>query len=103
MSHDDLTARVLSIIAEAQQLPPEAVTLDSTFDELQIDSLGAVGILSEMESAFDIEVPNQLVLKIRTIREVVGAVRTLAAPAADRGAVARPAPDAPAAARPAMH
>lgn len=73
----DLTARVLAIIAECQHLPPDAVTLDSSFDELQIDSLGAVAIVAEVETAFDIEVPNERVLAIRSVRDIVAAVASL--------------------------
>jgi acyl carrier protein len=34
---EELTARILKVIADSQKLPPEKVTIDSTFDELGID------------------------------------------------------------------
>lgn len=81
MSHTpappDLTERVIRIVADGRQCPPEAVTLDSTFDELGIDSLGAVAILGEIEEGFGIEVPNELVFRIRSVRDVVTALAPL--------------------------
>ena len=50
MSHEELTARVRSIIAATQHLPQEKITADSTFEELGIDSLDGINILFAVES-----------------------------------------------------
>ena len=49
--------RVIEIIAEQAVLEPADVTLDSTLEDLGIDSLGLVESIFAIEEAFDISVP----------------------------------------------
>ena len=49
--------QVIAIIAEQAVLEPEDVTLDSTLEDLGIDSLGLVESIFAIEEAFDITVP----------------------------------------------
>ncbi|MET4129442.1 acyl carrier protein [Roseovarius sp. MBR-6] len=49
--------RVIAIIAEQAVLEPADVTLDSTLEDLGIDSLGLVESIFAIEEAFDIAVP----------------------------------------------
>ncbi|MFD0858155.1 acyl carrier protein [Roseovarius aquimarinus] len=49
--------RVIAIIAEQAMLEPSDVTLDSTLEDLGVDSLGLVESIFAIEEAFDINVP----------------------------------------------
>ena len=49
--------RVINIIAEQAVLEPSDVTMDSTLEDLGIDSLGLVESIFAIEEAFDIQVP----------------------------------------------
>ncbi len=49
--------KVINIIAEQAVLEPSDVTLDSTLEDLGIDSLGLVESIFAIEEAFDISVP----------------------------------------------
>ncbi len=49
--------RVIAIIAEQAVLEPSDVTMDSTLEDLGIDSLGLVESIFAIEEAFDIQVP----------------------------------------------
>ena len=53
----DVQDRVIAIIAEQAMLEPSDVTLDSTPEELGIDSLGLVESIFAIEETFDISVP----------------------------------------------
>ncbi len=53
----DIEKRVISIIAEQAMLEPSDVTLDSSLEDLGIDSLGLVEAIFAIEEAFDINVP----------------------------------------------
>jgi acyl carrier protein len=77
MSDEELTARVLAIIAETQRRKPEEVTIDSTFEELGIDSMDGVNIVFALESEFNINVPDEEVKTIRSIRDILAGVRKL--------------------------
>lgn len=49
--------KVIEIIAEQAVLEPSDVTMDSTLEDLGIDSLGLVESIFAIEEAFDISVP----------------------------------------------
>ncbi|MCZ4351408.1 phosphopantetheine-binding protein [Roseovarius aestuarii] len=49
--------RVIAIISEQALLDPQDVTVDSTLEELGIDSLGLVESIFAIEEAFDVSVP----------------------------------------------
>ncbi|MGR3494270.1 acyl carrier protein [Citreimonas sp.] len=53
----DVEDRVIAIVAEQAMLEPSDVTLDSTPEELGIDSLGLVEAIFAIEETFDISVP----------------------------------------------
>ena len=49
--------RVIRIIAEQAVLDPSDVTMDSTLEDLGIDSLGLVESIFAIEEEFDVSVP----------------------------------------------
>ena len=49
--------KVIEIIAEQAVLDVSDVTMDSTLEELGIDSLGLVESIFAIEEAFDVQVP----------------------------------------------
>jgi acyl carrier protein len=49
--------KVIAIIAEQALLEPSDVTMDSTLEQLGIDSLGLVESIFAIEEAFDISIP----------------------------------------------
>ena len=69
--------RVIDVIARSQKLPREQVTIDSEFTALDIDSVDAIEILFELESEFNIVIPDEKIHSVRTVRQVVDAVEQL--------------------------
>ena len=63
--------KVVSVIAAAKGIPPEQIPLDSTFQELKIDSLAGIGIIYDLEDAFNVTISNEEAEQIRTVRQVV--------------------------------
>lgn len=76
---DSLESQVISIIAKRRKLDPSTVTLDSTFDQLGIDSLDAADLLFTFEDTFGIVVPDEAAQRMKTVREVVDGIRRLTA------------------------
>jgi len=79
MSNEELTERVRRIIATAQHLPEDKVTADSTFAELNIDSLDGINILFAVESEFNVNIPDEAAQTIRSVRDVVEGIAKLLA------------------------
>jgi acyl carrier protein len=76
---DELIARVTGVIARTQHIAPETVTIDSTFEELKIDSLDGINILFALESEFDVDIPDDAARQIRSVREMVEGIDKLLA------------------------
>ena len=76
---DGLGAQVIRVIAQTQRIPLESISLDSTFEELKIDSLDGINIVFALENEFGIEIPDEGVQNLRSVRETVEGVRKLVA------------------------
>lgn len=63
--------RILNVIAKEQHLAPEKVTMDSTFEELGIDSLDGVSIMFALEEEFDVSIPDSVARQAKSVRNVV--------------------------------
>ena len=74
---DELGTHVIRVIARSQRMPVESISLDSTFEELKIDSLDGINIVFELEKEFHIEIPDEGVQNLRSVRETVEGVRQL--------------------------
>ena len=80
---EELTQRVLKVIATSKRIPLEQVAIDSEFQQLNIDSMDAVEILFALENEFDINIPDEDVREVRNVRQMVeGVARLVAAKAA---------------------
>lgn len=77
MPDDDLTRRIIDVIANTQHMAREKITLDSTFQELNIDSLDGINILFALENEFNVNIPDEAAQNIRTVREMVEGVTRL--------------------------
>ena len=74
---DELTKKVIATMAVTQHIPEDKITIESTFQELGIDSLDGINILFALESAFDISIPDDAAKEIRSVKEMVDGVRQL--------------------------
>ena len=76
---NDIAQRCIEIIAKSKSIPPQSISLDSTFDSLAIDSLDKINISFEVEEAFDIEIPDDALGSLKTVGDVVAGVRKIRA------------------------
>lgn len=78
-SPDAVAQRVLRIIADNQKKDPASVTVESTFEELGLDSMDAVNIVFTVENEFNVNVPDEEMKNIRSVRDIVEGVQKLVA------------------------
>ncbi len=76
---DQLGSRVINVIARTQRIPAESITLDSTFDELKIDSLDGINIVFALENEFAIEIPDEGLQNMRSVRQITEGIEKLLA------------------------
>ena len=74
---DDIASRVIELVAQSKNLPASAVNLDTTFDELQIDSLDKINLTFAVEEMFSIEIPDERLNSLKTVGDVVRGVEQL--------------------------
>jgi acyl carrier protein len=74
---DALAAKVMAVIAKTQRIPPETLSIDSSFEELKIDSLDGINIIFAIENEFAINIPDEGVNNLKTVRQVVEGVHKL--------------------------
>jgi acyl carrier protein len=72
---DQLERQVIDIIAQKKRLPPENITLDSTFLDLGIDSLDGMDLLFAFEDTFNISIPDDVAQQMKTVRQVTDGLR----------------------------
>jgi acyl carrier protein len=87
----ELTQRVLKVIATSKRIPLEQVTIESEFQQLNIDSMDAVEILFALENEFDINIPDDDVREVRNVRQMIEGVARLVAAKAGAGPSLGPA------------
>jgi acyl carrier protein len=76
---DDIATRCITIIANSKNIPADTITLASTFDELNVDSLDKINISFEVEEAFAIEIPDEALSTLKTVGDMVEGVTRLRA------------------------
>lgn len=79
MATDDITQRVIEVIAKTIHKPMESIQADSSFESIGMDSLDGIQILFALEQEFDISIPDEEAKKIRGIPDVVAGVTQLIA------------------------
>jgi acyl carrier protein len=76
---DDIESRIIELVARTKNMPPADVKMDSTFDELQIDSLDKINLSFAVEEMFSVEIPDESLNSLKTVGDVVRGVETLRA------------------------
>lgn len=76
---DDIELQIIAMIAKKKKLDPGQVTLDTAFADIGIDSLDAIDLVFTFEDTFNVNVPDVAVQRVRTVRDVVDAVREVMA------------------------
>ncbi len=73
----DIEARVNEIVVEQLKVDDAAsVTNDASFiDDLGADSLDTVQLIMELESEFDVEIPDEESTKIKTVQDAIDFIK----------------------------
>ena len=74
---ENVEQRVIEAIARSQKASPEQVTLETTFEQLGMSSLDALGLIFDLEEEFGVSIPNEEAMALRNVRQAVESVRRL--------------------------
>lgn len=76
---DTVTQKVIAAIAKTKKIAQDDISLDSTFEELKVDSLDGLNVFFELEEIFDIDIPDDRAREMRSVRDVVEGLEKLLA------------------------
>ena len=75
--NQDVRTAAIGAIAKQKNLDPATVTEGATLEALGISSLDAITIVYEIEDQFDVEVPNEALERLRTVRDIIEGIEEL--------------------------
>jgi acyl carrier protein len=73
-TNETVYAKVAELIAATADIPLEKITSESKFQDLGMDSLDALAMISDLEEEYKIKIPNQEILKIKTVGQAVESI-----------------------------
>jgi len=74
---NDVQTRIIELIAKSKNLPASSIGMDTTFEELQIDSLDKINLSFDVEEMFSIQIPDESLNSLKTVGDVVRGVEHL--------------------------
>ncbi|HUJ80896.1 MAG TPA: acyl carrier protein [Candidatus Acidoferrales bacterium] len=74
---DSVEEKVIATLAAVKRIPAEQIKLDSSLQDLGVDSLDTFTLLFELESKFNISIPDDEARNIRTVNDIVTGVQKI--------------------------
>ena len=71
MDDPTVAQRVIAVVAKTRKIPPEQISLETTFEELGMDSLDGLNLIFELEEEFNINIPDENALTVRSVGQLV--------------------------------
>ncbi|HEV8131358.1 MAG TPA: phosphopantetheine-binding protein [Acidobacteriota bacterium] len=74
MTDQEVQDRVLAVFRKNRRVGEASLDLETTFDQLRLDSLEVFSIVFDLEDEFKIAIPDNAAQNMRCIRDVVEAI-----------------------------
>jgi acyl carrier protein len=87
--------RTLAVIAKFKNKPVEELSLETALKDLEMDSLDGLNLVFELEEEFDILIPDDKALTMKTIGEMVEGIDLLLSGEIPQANAAAPPPTNP--------
>jgi acyl carrier protein len=76
---DEVAEKVISTLASVKRIPADSIKLDTSLQDLGIDSLDVFTLLFELENAFKISIPDDDVRSLKTVNDIVDGMKKIIA------------------------
>ncbi len=68
---EDIFIKIIELISANNHIPPETIKIDSSFEDLGMDSLDGLTLINDLENEYNITLPNEEVVNIKTVQQAV--------------------------------
>lgn len=76
MEHSEIFEKVADIASDVLGINADEVTEETTFDDLDADSLDRLQLVTAMEDEFDIEIDDEKLEAINSVAEAIVAIKS---------------------------
>ena len=76
MEHSEIFEKVADIASDALGINADEITEETTFDDLDADSLDRLQLVTAMEDEFDIEIDDEKLEAINSVAEAIVAIKS---------------------------
>jgi acyl carrier protein len=63
--------KIATLLSTKKGVNKELISIDSTFEELGLDSLDSIELIADMEEEFNVTIPNTELQNIKSIRNAI--------------------------------
>ena len=77
MDREKVKSDTVQIIAELAEISGEEITQDASLQKLGVDSLMALQIVARMEKKYQVEIPEEEIGRIQTLRNILDMVERI--------------------------
>ncbi|NPV92152.1 MAG: acyl carrier protein [Firmicutes bacterium] len=74
---DALFEKVRAVVSRHLEMDLEKLLPETTFEQIEADSLDVVEIVMALEEEFDIEIPDEKIENVKSLQEIVDVIREL--------------------------
>jgi len=75
----ELEQTIVESIARQKMISLDEIHLDSSLEELGVTSLDSISLVFDIEDRYGIEIPNEELKSLRTVRDIVEGINKLLA------------------------
>ena len=76
MEHSEIFEKVADIASDVLGINADEITEETTFDDLDADSLDSLQLVTAMEDEFDIEIDDEKLEAINSVAEAIVAIKS---------------------------
>ena len=76
MEHSEIFEKVADIASDVLGINADGITEETTFDDLDADSLDRLQLVTAMEDEFDIEIDDEKLEAINSVAEAIVAIKS---------------------------
>ena len=76
MEHSEIFEKVADIASDVLGINADEITEETTFDDLDADSLDRLQLVTAMEDEFDIEIDDEKLEAINSVAEAIVAIKS---------------------------